>query len=425
MYAQATGASSGGRVSVLMPGTQLGTGDEEAPVMMPCTTSVRTGDRVMVTVVDGHPTVTGVVGRGDQIIEETAEQLRAAAEAKTVRATCETAAATAAKEAQPVGEVQEVSAGLVVSVTFTEANTADAPTLELAGVTAPIVTNGMPQAYWQAGATVLFMYDGAEWQCCSTPVYASEVTVGNPGAGNVHVDDDSMDVRVGEEILASFGQSLIELGRNSQDAVIKLCDGLGQIKEEVIARLHALALEGESIALYGTKAAFMTVLSDGVEHSGVWCQGPYLGLNGQDGVTVNTPTYEVLQTKTMNLTGDSKDGGNINVSNLSSVTVKANDKNGTNITCDGAQVCRALGGQIANHSHPASQITGALGIGNGGTGATTAGDARKNLGINIINVYCAYNPNSGEHYFTTNSSEYNNLQKAGWKGQGVAFKALS
>lgn len=37
-------------------------------------------------------------------------------------------------------------------------------------------------------------------------------------------------------------------------------------------------------------------------------------------------------------------------------------------------------------------------------------------------VYRAYNPNSGRHFFTVNSYEYHNLTRAGWMGEGVAFR---
>lgn len=39
----------------------------------------------------------------------------------------------------------------------------------------------------------------------------------------------------------------------------------------------------------------------------------------------------------------------------------------------------------------------------------------------VTPVYCLYNPNGGEHYYTVSSSEYNSLVNAGWRGQGVAW----
>ena len=36
-------------------------------------------------------------------------------------------------------------------------------------------------------------------------------------------------------------------------------------------------------------------------------------------------------------------------------------------------------------------------------------------------VYRLYNPNSGEHFYTVSESEYNDVAKAGWKKEGIAF----
>lgn len=38
-------------------------------------------------------------------------------------------------------------------------------------------------------------------------------------------------------------------------------------------------------------------------------------------------------------------------------------------------------------------------------------------------VYRVYNPNSGEHLFTTDEKEYNNLGRIGWKKEGSAFSS--
>ena len=40
-----------------------------------------------------------------------------------------------------------------------------------------------------------------------------------------------------------------------------------------------------------------------------------------------------------------------------------------------------------------------------------------------VNMYRMYNPNSGEHFYTSGKKERNTLVKAGWKYEGVGFKA--
>lgn len=46
---------------------------------------------------------------------------------------------------------------------------------------------------------------------------------------NVLIDSDSVDIRNGSTVMASFGADTITLGRNSEDSVIDLCDGAGRI----------------------------------------------------------------------------------------------------------------------------------------------------------------------------------------------------
>ena len=43
----------------------------------------------------------------------------------------------------------------------------------------------------------------------------------------------------------------------------------------------------------------------------------------------------------------------------------------------------------------------------------------------IISIYRVYNPNSGEHVYTKDANEKDNLVKAGWKDEGVAWKSPS
>ena len=38
-------------------------------------------------------------------------------------------------------------------------------------------------------------------------------------------------------------------------------------------------------------------------------------------------------------------------------------------------------------------------------------------------MYRLYNPNSGEHFYTSNKNEISTLETAGWKNEGVAWKA--
>lgn len=112
---------------------------------------------------------------------------------------CNTAAATAAKTAS-ISCFDRASTPYV-AVKFTYANTAASPTLNINNTgAAQIMTNGTNSAYWEAGATVNFYWDGTYYQVASSPVYASEVTVGNPNGDNVHIGNSAVQLRKGSEV---------------------------------------------------------------------------------------------------------------------------------------------------------------------------------------------------------------------------------
>lgn len=145
-------------------------------------------------------------------------------------ATCDTAQDVAAKVATVASGTFSLSTGACVQVVFSAANVALSPTLDVGGTGAkPIMTNGTPYAYWVAGSAVSLVYDGASWQVCSTPVYASTVTVGNPAGANVHIDESAMSVRDGETCLATFGKNACELGKASNTSTISMVGGHGKI----------------------------------------------------------------------------------------------------------------------------------------------------------------------------------------------------
>ena len=126
-------------------------------------------------------------------------------------ATCGTGASTIAKVATLAAGTLTLKAGATVAVRFTYANTASSPTLNVAGTGAKaIYTQGVRYAYWAAGATVVFTYDGANWRVASEPVYASTATVGNPVGRNIYIDSTRVYVRNGST-------GLLEIGANSVD----------------------------------------------------------------------------------------------------------------------------------------------------------------------------------------------------------------
>ena len=142
----------------------------------------------------------------------------------TFYATSSSSSSTSAKTAtvkEPDGF--ELKEGVVVSVKFTNANSASSPTLNVNSTGAkPIRTLGTASAYWAAGQTVLFVYDGTYWQVASAPVWASTVTVGNPASRNVYIDSSHVAIRNGTTEYSTFDSNNITLGRTNAGSMLRL-----------------------------------------------------------------------------------------------------------------------------------------------------------------------------------------------------------
>ena len=174
------------------------------------------------------------------------------ANGKMLFGTCSTAAGTAAKATSITGF--SLYSGVVVCIQFSNNNTASSPTLNVSGTGAkPIYTNGVRYAYWLAGATVTFVYDGSNWRVCSVPVYGNTSTIGNPAAFNVYTDGDSIDVRNGTTVLSTFTANTVELGRNSQSAQILMCGGQGRAMYSA-GILYLSGTTGAVVRQYGDNA---------------------------------------------------------------------------------------------------------------------------------------------------------------------------
>lgn len=121
--------------------------------------------------------------------------------------------------------------GTTLNVQFTNSNEADSPTLSIGGTAArAIYTQGTRYAYWEAGTTVSFTFDGQYWRVSSEPVYAREATIGNSAGLNVYIDGSTVMIRNGTTVLSRFSSTEVRLGENNKDSVVILCGGSGQIK---------------------------------------------------------------------------------------------------------------------------------------------------------------------------------------------------
>ena len=98
----------------------------------------------------------------------------AGSDGQMLYATCTTAAGTAVKTANLVVGSLTLKTGATVAVRFTNANTADSPTLNIGstGVKPIFLNSGVVSSSnpfkWVAGTTVLFVYNGSQWVVTAT-----------------------------------------------------------------------------------------------------------------------------------------------------------------------------------------------------------------------------------------------------------------
>ncbi|MBQ9279337.1 MAG: hypothetical protein IJ224_11970 [Lachnospiraceae bacterium] len=60
---------------------------------------------------------------------------------------------------------------------------------------------------------------------------------------------------------------------------------------------------------------------------------------------------------------------------------------------------------------------------NFGDAGNVNNNSDKNKSVATVNMYRLYNPNSGEHFYTANEKERNNLVSVGWRYEGIGWKA--
>lgn len=70
---------------------------------------------------------------------------------------------------------------------------------------------------------------------------------------NVLIDSDSVDIRNGTTVLASYGETIVELGKNSSEAIISLCGNKGQIEYD--SEENYFQMSSDYLRLKGNSAA--------------------------------------------------------------------------------------------------------------------------------------------------------------------------
>lgn len=204
-------------------------------------------------------------------------------------ATCNTIASEVEKVANLVSGQLILKAGTTVAVKFSYSNSANNPTLAIAGTGAKeMYVQGVRNVYWAAGATVTFTYDGSSWRVASEPVYAPTAVIGNAAGFNVYIDGESVNVRKGEEELAKFQGDSIYLGEGGTGAHIYM----GNME------IGADEVEGKTVSFLRSG---YTRISTKTPHESGSSGAPSVIVNGTDTYVNNEPMSQLVYFRPRNV----------------------------------------------------------------------------------------------------------------------------
>lgn len=148
-------------------------------------------------------------------VGELQDDIDSVSDRTTKYGTCSTAGATQDKTVSVSGDFA-LTAGVMVSVYFSYANTAANPRLNVNGTGAKYIYVGSSlmssDYYWRAGTTVQFVYTGSSWRVCDSGALAK-----------IKVAEDEIELKVSKgsvssQISVETGQVSIESNRFSWDS---------------------------------------------------------------------------------------------------------------------------------------------------------------------------------------------------------------
>ena len=104
--------------------------------------------------------------------------------------------------------------------------------------------------------------------------------------GNVLIDSDSVDIRDGDTVEASFRKNRIELGKSGIDSTVDLCDGAGVISASIgkyNGGLKRMKIDGgDSVGIGGGTSFDVSVDSSKVENAGGQVAHSYMTVDAYD-----------------------------------------------------------------------------------------------------------------------------------------------
>ena len=182
-------------------------------------------------------------------------------------AICETSSATSAKVATTQASGFTRATGVQVAVKFTYANRASSPTLNINGTgAAAIQLKGAALTVddsWDAGDTVVFVFDGTYWQVADPSLQIAKTVssyftadstglevgqVGNPTSCKMASSGSFQIIKDGG-VNSEFSEDLIDLGKSSYGAQIRMCGGSGYVDSGNSYNMSG-ALSGQGMAIH-------------------------------------------------------------------------------------------------------------------------------------------------------------------------------
>ena len=124
------------------------------------------------------------------------------------------------------------------------------------------------------------------------------------------------------------------------------------------------------------------------------------GVSAKCSVTVTKPQQNTNSNNNNSSNGGKTTNSNNNVSTNSGKTTSSSNNIGT-----------------STNSGKTTSSNNSTGTNNGKT--TNSNNSK----VNYVSMYRLYNPNSGEHFYTANATERDNLSNLGWRYEGVAWNA--
>ena len=237
-------------------------------------------------------------------------------------ATCSTAAATQAKVATLTAGSLSLTEGVTVSVTFTYGNTANAPTLNIAGTGAKAMKcQGSTVISIAAGASVTFTYHSGVWYVSSEPVYGATAVIGNANGYNVQTTGTALNIRNGSvnyAILNSNGLTIRDPSGSGNVNTINLSNNGVIIQAKTVGtdtKGYIMSGTGKGLRLVGSGATGDAAINKAcidVTGSTTNVYGPTLNLRS-DNLHLYGNSHEALWTDGTDMNLGNGLGGDANV----------------------------------------------------------------------------------------------------------------